>query len=167
MDDEDLAEMRDSQKLVDTTEPTSSSALIPDPADASIAAALQSLALPASDSPGAVLLRKMGWKPGQGVGPRISYERRRQQDLDAGVVPAGGVDDAEARKHLFAPRDTPVLLFRPKENAHGLGHAGPDRLGGNAGAAGKGEEGPKISGMSLCCLIQGYRTHGSYQPASD
>jgi G patch domain-containing protein 1 len=146
MDEEDLAEMRDSQKLVDTSEPTDSAFRLPTDDGNSLSAALQSLTLPSTDSPGAKLLRKMGWKPGQGVGPRVSYTRRRQQDIDAGVVPAGAVDDAEASKHLFAPRDTPVLLFRAKDNAHGLGHSGPVRLGGDAGPTAKAMEGPNISG---------------------
>lgn len=151
MDEEDLAEMREDQKLIDTTEPADSSSRFP--VDDSITTALQSLTLPSTDSPGAKLLRKMGWKPGQGVGPRISYARRRQQDIDAGVVPTGTVDDAEASKHLFAPRDTPVLLFRAKENAHGLGHSGPARLGGDTGATGKVGEGPNISaGFGLGAL---------------
>ncbi|KAG8683094.1 hypothetical protein FRC09_016297, partial [Ceratobasidium sp. 395] len=151
MDDEDLAELRDSQKLVDTTEPSLPSL---GPSDANdISSALQSLTLPASDSPGAKLLRKMGWKPGQGIGPRISYARRRQQDIDAGVVKGGAPEDSEAGKHLFAPRDTPVLLFRAKENAHGLGHVGPVRLGGETAVGRKEKEGPNISaGFGLGAL---------------
>ncbi|KAG9080904.1 hypothetical protein FRC07_014763, partial [Ceratobasidium sp. 392] len=88
------------------------------------------------------------------IGPRVSYARRRQQDIDAGVVKHGAPEDPEAGKHLFAPRDTPVLLFRAKENAHGLGHVGPVRLGGGevSGAA-KDKEGPNISaGFGLGAL---------------
>ncbi|CAE6512733.1 unnamed protein product [Rhizoctonia solani] len=153
MDEEDLAEMRDSQKLVDTSEPTGSASHLQSNDDSSLTSALQSLTLPSTDSPGAKLLRKMGWKPGQGVGPRISYTRRRQQDIDAGVVPSDAPEDAEASKHLFAPRDTPVLLFRAKDNAHGLGHSGPVRLGGDVGTGNKLSEGPNISaGFGLGAL---------------
>ncbi|CAE6443109.1 unnamed protein product [Rhizoctonia solani] len=152
MDEEDLAEMRDSQKLIDTSEP-SATAQFQSNDDSSLTSALQSLTLPSTDSPGAKLLRKMGWKPGQGVGPRVSYARRRQQDIDAGLTPPGAPDDAEATKHLFAPRDTPVLLFRAKDNAHGLGHSGPVRLGGDIGPGGKPNEGPNISsGFGLGAL---------------
>ncbi|CAE7198866.1 unnamed protein product [Rhizoctonia solani] len=152
MDEEDLAEMRDSQKLVDTSEPTGSTSHLQSNDDSSLTSALQSLTLPSNDSPGAKLLRKMGWKPGQGVGPRISYARRRQQDIDAGVVPPDAPEDAEASKHLFAPRDTPVLLFRAKDNAHGLGHTGPARLG-DSGTGNKPNEGPNISaGFGLGAL---------------
>ncbi|CAE6495584.1 unnamed protein product [Rhizoctonia solani] len=153
MDEEDLAEMRDGQKLVDTNEPIGSASHPQSNDDSSLTSALQSLTLPSTDSPGANLLRKMGWKPGQGVGPRISYTRRRQQDIDAGVVPRDAPEDAEASKHLFAPRDTPVLLFRAKDNAHGLGHSGPVRLGGDAGTGNKPSEGPNISaGFGLGAL---------------
>ncbi|KAF8677324.1 hypothetical protein RHS04_06009 [Rhizoctonia solani] len=153
MDEEDLAEMRDSQQLVDTSESTELTPRIQSNDDHSLTSALQSLTLPSLDSPGAKLLRKMGWKPGQGVGPRVSYTRRRQQDIDAGVVPQGVPEDAEASKHLFAPRDTPVLLFRAKDNAHGLGHTGPVRLGGDIGAGSRPNEGPIISaGFGLGAL---------------
>ncbi|CAE6437542.1 unnamed protein product [Rhizoctonia solani] len=153
MDEEDLAEMRDSQKLVDTSEPAGSASQFQSSDDSSLTSALQSLTLPSADSPGAMLLRKMGWKPGQGVGPRISYARRRQQDIDAGVVPHGAPEDAEASKHLFAPRDTPVLLFRPKDNTHGLGNTGPVRLGGDVASGNKPSEGPNISaGFGLGAL---------------
>ncbi|KAJ1306547.1 hypothetical protein OPQ81_007548 [Rhizoctonia solani] len=151
MDEEDLAEMRDSQKLVDTSEPTGSTSYLQSNDDTSLTSALQALTLPSADSPGAKLLRKMGWKPGQGVGPRVTYTRRRQQDIDAGVIPPDAPADAEANKHLFAPRDTPVLLFRAKDNAHGLGHTGPVRL--DTGAGSKPNEGPNISaGFGLGAL---------------
>ncbi|CAE6461642.1 unnamed protein product [Rhizoctonia solani] len=153
MDQEDLDEMRDSQQLIDTSETPDLASRLQSNDDSSLTSALQSLTLPSTDSPGAKLLRKMGWKPGQGVGPRVSYARRRQQDIDAGVVPTGAPEDAEAGKHLFAPRDTPVLLFRAKDNAHGLGHTGPVRLGGDAGTGGKPNDGLNISaGFGLGAL---------------
>ncbi|KDN43252.1 hypothetical protein RSAG8_06219, partial [Rhizoctonia solani AG-8 WAC10335] len=131
MDEEDLAEMRDSQKLVDTNEPIGSASHFQSNDDSSLTSALQSLTLPSTDSPGA----------------------KRQQDIDAGVVPPDAPQDAEASKHLFAPRDTPVLLFRAKDNAHGLGHTGPVRLGGDSGTGNKPSEGPNISsGFGLGAL---------------
>ena len=74
-----------------------------------------------------MLLRKMGWRPGQGVGPRVTYDQLRKQDLQSSELPVSAKtnemdEDDEARKHTFAPRDTRVIVFRPKENHFGLGH---------------------------------------------
>lgn len=82
---------------------------------------------PSSDSAGAKLLRKMGWRPGQGVGPRVSYDQLRKQDLQSSDLPVSAKtqemdQDDEAQKHTFAPRDTKVIIFRPKENHSGLGY---------------------------------------------
>ena len=75
-----------------------------------------------------MLLRKMGWRPGQGVGPRVTCDQLRKQDMQSSELPVSARtnemdEDDEARKHTFAPRDTKVIVFRPKENHFGLGYA--------------------------------------------
>ena len=92
-----------------------------------IAAALaESLAPPPKDSIGAKILKKMGWKVGQGIGPRLTYTQRRA--LDAGFLdPAKEVegneeDPEEAKRHLYPRKDTPLLLLPRKDNFHGLGY---------------------------------------------
>jgi G patch domain-containing protein 1 len=74
-----------------------------------------------------MLLRKMGWRPGQGIGPRVTYDQLRKQDLQSSDLPVSAKsneldEDDEARKHTFAPRDTKVIVYRPKENQFGLGY---------------------------------------------
>jgi G patch domain-containing protein 1 len=112
---------------------------------------------PAKDSAGARILKKMGWRIGQGIGPRITLRQRRLQDLQATgqTVPADdlelGVDDEEAKKHTYAPRDTAVLLVERKDNFHGLGYRPGMSLDESLGVKGSNASfGPSISGVFFC-----------------
>jgi G patch domain-containing protein 1 len=67
---------------------------------------------PPKDSIGVKLLRKMGWRPGQGIGPRM---KRRLSDSD-------DEEDAFGQDITFAPRDTPIENFQTKRDAYGLGY---------------------------------------------
>lgn len=70
---------------------------------------------PPRDSVGVRLLRKMGWRPGQGVGPRmIKRPREESEDEDE--------DDAFIKDITFAPRDTPIENFQIKKDTYGLGY---------------------------------------------
>ncbi|PMD48259.1 DUF1604-domain-containing protein [Hyaloscypha variabilis F] len=69
---------------------------------------------------GVKLLKKMGWKEGQGVGPKV----RRKARLD-GVERPG--DDANAT-HLFAPENTHMISFIRKNDHKGLGFDGETKL---------------------------------------
>ncbi|TFK39732.1 hypothetical protein BDQ12DRAFT_681110 [Crucibulum laeve] len=143
MDEEDLQELRESRNLIDTTEEMDflggtkndvrQQGSSGDPEQDSIAKALESSLLPApQDSVGARILKKMGWRLGQGVGPRVSLRQRKLQDLQA-LQPTSGSrvthadikiteEDLEDDKHTYAPRDTPVLRVERKDNSHGLGY---------------------------------------------
>lgn len=178
MDEEDLQDIKDSRKIVDTTDemdllsgqaekqdegdtecvyipivycPSYSSSCSP------LTAALQSAMLPPSkDSVGARILKKMGWRVGQGVGPRITLKQRRMQDLQAstgagqpmGIVPED--DSEEASKHTYAPRDTPILAVERKDNSHGLGYRPGMSLNENLGV--KGGAGAS-TGPNLSCEL--------------
>jgi len=74
---------------------------------------------------GVKLLKKMGWKEGQGVGPKV----RRKARLD-GVERPG--DDANAT-HLFAPENTHIISFIRKNNHKGLGFDGETKLSSSLG----------------------------------
>nr|CAD7426402.1 unnamed protein product [Timema monikensis] len=102
---------------------------------------------------GVRLLRKMGWKLGQGVGPRVSKrekQRTRQenklisgrvygcssepqqaQGMCALTAPQSSDGDTSSDEDLseltFAPDDYEVLVCRPKDNSWGLGYTGLDR----------------------------------------
>ncbi|KAL1678877.1 hypothetical protein EV122DRAFT_264169 [Schizophyllum commune] len=164
MDEEDMQDLRDSRKFVDTTEQmdlTGRADERPDEGSDSIASALErSMLPPPTDSAGARILKKMGWKLGHGVGPRVSLRQRRIQDMQAAsghtlaaddiALPDDG--DEEASKHTYAPRDTPVLLVPRKDNTHGLGYRPGMGLGESSGS-GKERAGPNIAaGFGLGAL---------------
>ncbi|KAL9050315.1 MAG: hypothetical protein Q9162_006703 [Coniocarpon cinnabarinum] len=75
--------------------------------------ALMDLFRPQEDTMGVRLLRKMGWKDGQGIGPRI----RRKVDAADGT-----------QQHLFAPENSQMVQFNRKDDRKGLGYRGEARL---------------------------------------
>ncbi|XP_062845814.1 G patch domain-containing protein 1 [Trichomycterus rosablanca] len=106
---------------------------------------LEELIAPASSSVGVQMLRKMGWKDGQGVGPRLK-RRQRKQHTDSKVhvcaLPPNGSEESEDDAEFapenvtFAPKDVIPVDFTPKDDLHGLGYRGLDplqALGGHSG----------------------------------
>lgn len=127
-----------------------------------MAGALAAALTPApQDSVGAQILRKMGWRMGHGIGPRITWSQRRAQDrevLGEGTQDMDEGEDEEAKKHMYPRRDTPLLIVPRKGNAHGLGYM-PElglsaSVGGESGTARKGSS---ISGM----LLRSFWLHAS------
>jgi G patch domain-containing protein 1 len=121
--------------------------------DSSIAASIQrALMPPLEDSPGVRVLKKMGWRPGQGVGPRVSWRTRKIQDLLAAGKSINGVDidalddDEEAKRHMYPPRDTVVPRFPIKSDPYGLGHAAAPGLIESLGQKRPESKGPKLAG---------------------
>ncbi|XP_066438288.1 G patch domain-containing protein 1 isoform X1 [Eleutherodactylus coqui] len=96
---------------------------------------LEDLIAPAKITMGVQLLRQMGWKEGQGVGPRV--KRRAQKQKPGGNVktygcalPATGSEESEDEDDYipenitFAPKDVTPIDFTVKDNVHGLGYRG-------------------------------------------
>jgi G patch domain-containing protein 1 len=75
----------------------------------------------ANDSIGVKLLQKMGWRQGQGVGPRI----RRKARVDDGDEH----DQGDGQEHFFAPDNSKMIEFLKKNDSKGLGYAGEAPLG--------------------------------------
>lgn len=78
---------------------------------------------------GVKLLKKMGWREGQGVGPKV----RRKARLDEDQEPAGGSDQ---QTHLFAPENSSMIAFIRKSDRKGLGFEGEGRLSAGRNFAG-------------------------------
>ncbi|XP_053463506.1 G patch domain-containing protein 1 isoform X2 [Nycticebus coucang] len=148
MDEEDLSEFGIAPKAIVTTDDFASktkdrirekarqlaAATAPIPG----ATLLDDFIAPAKLSVGFELLRKMGWKEGQGVGPRVKRRPRRQKP-DPGVkiygcaLPPGGSEESEDEDDdylpdnvTFAPKDVTPVDFTPKDNVHGLAYKGLD-----------------------------------------
>jgi G patch domain-containing protein 1 len=142
MDEEDLAELRESQIMTGVKEqqqrdilgdaqtgipnksafhlvPLQTSPLVAESVDSSIAARIQRAPMPPlEDSPGVRVLKEMGWRPGQSAGPRVSWRTRKIQYLLAAGKSITGVDidaldhDAEAKRHMYSSRDTVARGFQ-------------------------------------------------------
>jgi len=97
MDDEDLAEQEDAKKL---TTNDAFSGLGASARQDTLVDLIQ-----ASNSIGVRLLQKMGWKEGQGIGPKI---QRKAANSD--------------QTHWFAPENTKIISFARKTDIKGLGY---------------------------------------------
>ena len=71
----------------------------------------QDMIMPSMDPIGHKLLRNMGWRPGQGVGPRA---KRKYSLVDDEYTPA--------KDFLFAPKNTDVAILKGKTDSFGLGY---------------------------------------------
>ncbi|MFT7806991.1 G patch domain-containing protein 1 isoform X1 [Arapaima gigas] len=147
MDDEDFSEHGIAPREITTTEDFTSgrrdqirdkaraliSLVAPIPGDT----LLEDLIAPARTSMGVELLRKMGWKEGQGVGPRAKRKPCTQKP-DGGprvygcALPPNGSEESEEEDDYipenvtFAPKDVTPINFTPKDDLHGLGYQGLD-----------------------------------------
>ncbi|GAB1601888.1 G patch domain-containing protein 1-like [Argonauta hians] len=100
--------------------------------------ALLDFIVPEKLSIGVKLLRKMGWKEGQGVGPRKRRRRKKavktndtQKTYGCAAAPPGSDSSDNSDDHTatlenveFAPKDMCPFSFRVKDNLHGLGYSG-------------------------------------------
>ncbi|KAL6404703.1 dipeptidyl-peptidase iii [Ilyonectria robusta] len=115
MDEEDLADAAEAQQLQTSQAFAGLGASTQGPN----AGGLMGLLKAEGDTMGLKLLRKMGWKDGQGIGPKV----RRSARLDlAGTGPGAG------DTHLFAPDNTDMIHFVRKVDRKGLGHDGEAKL---------------------------------------
>ncbi|CAI2170542.1 14050_t:CDS:2 [Funneliformis geosporum] len=125
MDEEDLEELLKNQEVVATDEFDSFGSTERElekkrmlassmEASGSVLGALpdkfiDDLVLPNKDPVGVRLLKAMGWREGQGIGPRIS----KIQNDDSEYLES----DTSA---LFAPKNTEIIAFDQKSNTYGL-----------------------------------------------
>ncbi|KAF4627242.1 hypothetical protein G7Y89_g10909 [Cudoniella acicularis] len=74
---------------------------------------------------GVKLLKRMGWKEGQGIGPKV----RREARLDAVERSSNDI----GATHLFAPENTHMIRFVKKNDHRGLGFEGEAKLSSGSG----------------------------------
>ncbi|QIX02089.1 hypothetical protein AMS68_007606 [Peltaster fructicola] len=109
MDDEDLAEQAESQKL----ETLGDFAGLGVASNDGTKGMFSDLFKTSGMTMGVKLLQRMGWREGQGIGPKV---RRRAQGDNTGD------------HHLFAPEDSGMISFIRKNDRKGLGFAGETSL---------------------------------------
>ncbi|EDV29064.1 uncharacterized protein TRIADDRAFT_52573 [Trichoplax adhaerens] len=105
---------------------------------------LQDLILPAKLPIGEKLMKKMGWKKNQGVGPRVNYKKKTDTRInhifnvlyncemllgstDIGIDSEFDNtlrDDPYSKGILFAPTDTVSVSYEIKDDQKGLGYKG-------------------------------------------
>ncbi|NXU15329.1 GPTC1 protein, partial [Pardalotus punctatus] len=148
MDEEDLSEFGIAPKDITTTEDFASKAKdrIKEKARqiAGVVAPIPGTSVfddligPSKTTVGFELLRKMGWKEGQGIGPRVKRKPCRQKPdpsvkIYGCALPPGlsvgsedEEDDYQPENVTFAPKDVMPVDLTPKDNVHGLGYKGLD-----------------------------------------
>lgn len=122
MDEEDIREAEESRTLQTTGEYAGFGSTDADPARR---AGLMDLLKTGGETMGVKLLKKMGWREGQGIGPKV----RRRAELDE--APQGG--DEPEKTYLFAPPNPPMIAFVQKNDHKGLGFEGEARLDDSRG----------------------------------
>ncbi|WWD20137.1 hypothetical protein CI109_104613 [Kwoniella shandongensis] len=143
MDEEDLQMLKDDRKLenTETFRTDTFGGTKEELAGRNLPSAIESLIAPARNSIGQKLLQKLGWRPGQGIGPRVTLRKLRLQEGKLGKARVGiddadeEMDDVEAGKHTFAPRDVKLLTYDNKEDKQGLGFEKGTGMGSLPGKA--------------------------------
>jgi len=117
MDDEDRAAAAEAQKLQTQGDFAGLGSTTQDQVRRGL---VSDLFIPAGETIGVKLLQKMGWRQGQGVGPKV---RRKARTGDT----AGSAPNDET--HLFAPENSRMVAFNRKKDRFGLGYFAGERLG--------------------------------------
>lgn len=121
MDDEDRADMEEAKKL----QTSDTFAGLGSVGETPSREAFIDLIKTTGETIGVKLLKKMGWREGQGVGPKV----RRKARLDEDQLP-GAFDgqNATTETHLFAPTNSEMITFVKKKDRKGLGYGGQHGL---------------------------------------
>ena len=105
---------------------------------------LEQLVQPVQGTVGEALLVRQGWRPGQGIGPKVT--RRTRQEARRKYAPRRQEEKEEEEEQdpmlekykdfLFAPDEIPVAVAAPKDNFFGIGYSGLVRGTGAPGVHG-------------------------------
>ncbi|XP_038067893.1 G patch domain-containing protein 1-like [Patiria miniata] len=132
---------------------------------------LQDLIVMSNESIGGWLLRKMGWRQGQGVGPKVRRRKKKSAPSDLDVKASDnddGEDDDPFKDFLFAPTDVEEIALHPKDDYHGIGYRGLDpSMAGMGGHVALFEEQPVYSRSGRRGIAgQGFGV-GAFETADD
>ncbi len=141
MDEEDLADAAEAQRLQTAQ---TFAGLGSTEAETGSRGALEDILRTKGETMGTKLLKRMGWKEGQGVGPKIRRQARSDGDTQ--------IEDDPKHVHLFAPENSRMVKIDRKTDRKGLGYEGEVGLSDIAGPGKvqrqldeEGEEGSIIS----------------------
>ncbi|RHZ69659.1 hypothetical protein CDV55_101100 [Aspergillus turcosus] len=130
MDEEDIREAEEAKRLQTSEDFAGFGTAATDPGRRG---GLMDLLKAGGETMGVKLLKKMGWREGQGIGPKV----RRKANLGDGAAPGGNEAD---KTYLFAPEDSPMIAFVHKTDHKGLGFEGESRLDSHKAAADESDE---------------------------
>ncbi|KAK3953697.1 hypothetical protein QBC32DRAFT_404711 [Pseudoneurospora amorphoporcata] len=116
MDEEDLADAAEAKKIQTNA---AFAGLGSTANDAIRASGLMGLFRTQGETMGVKLLKKMGWREGQGIGPKVRRKARLELQTDTA---------AQGDTFLFAPDNVPMIAFVKKTDKKGLGYTGESRL---------------------------------------
>lgn len=111
MDEEDIADAEEAKKL-QTTEFFAGLGSAAD--EGKQTGSFMDILKTGGETMGTKLLKKMGWREGQGVGPKIRRKARLEEDNDQ-------ADGSSQQFHLFAPENSQMISFVRKNDRRGLG----------------------------------------------
>ncbi|KAL8905004.1 MAG: hypothetical protein Q9207_002896 [Kuettlingeria erythrocarpa] len=120
MDEEDIADAEEARKLQMTD---SFAGFGTSAEDVRRNASVMDILKTTGETMGVKLLKKMGWREGQGIGPKV----RRKAKVDEKDDPGGG-GDVDDDTHLFAPEDSKLISFTRRIDRKGLGFEGEGHL---------------------------------------
>ncbi|KAL5612411.1 hypothetical protein BROUX41_000062 [Berkeleyomyces rouxiae] len=123
MDEEDVADAQASAQLHMVDAPQSS-VLLGKGSESLSPLELMLLGQAPRETTGHRLLQKMGWKPGQGIGPKVL--RTARLHLGGSTALSDSKDSTLGQEHLFAPDDIDVATANRKSTRHGLGYLNND-----------------------------------------
>lgn len=143
MDAEDLAEAEEARKIEKNSNFSGLGSTGDELVRRGKQITLMDLLTPAvQDTMGVKLLKKMCWKEGQGVGPKI---RREAQITDEGEQENNALD---GRMYLLAPRNSALVTFNRKTDSQGMGYVGEGALGQRGDEREEGDEDSKLVHLS-------------------